>query len=204
MATISSQKLNQVKEWYIAGDSMREIGEKLGASLNSVIYFFRKHDISRRSPKEANKVLFDKKPLSFLIKDKLTAEEKRLKIAGLMLYWAEGTERNSSVDFVNSNTAMILLFLKFLRVICRVDERRLRVFIYCYDDQDRDQLISYWSKKTEISACQFTKPYVRKKSNMRFGRRMEYGLVHIRYSDIKLLRYLIEEKDEYLACNKIK
>ena len=111
-----------------------------------------------------------------------------------MLYWAEGGKslgKYWSVDLANSDPEMIEVFLKFLRVICRVDESRLRVQLYCYANQDIEKLKEYWYKVTSISKNQFIKPYVRKDFRIEQKDRMKYGLIHVRYNDKKLL-YQIE------------
>lgn len=201
MATINDKKLVQIRNYYQQGFSAREIAVKLGVPIDAVFYFFRKHNIPRRTPTENSAIQFQKKPLSFNIRDKLSLQDQKLKIAGLMLYWAEGTARGHTVDFVNSNVLMIKLFLKFLRQIYRVDEKRLRVLLYCYSNQNKNKLIDYWSKVTKIPVSQFSKPYIRTDYSMKAGRRMQYGLVHLRYSDKKLLQRLTEEIDQCIKDN---
>lgn len=108
-----------------------------------------------------------------------------------MLYWGEGykgtpSSRSLGVDFANSDPAMIRIFMNFLRSVYILDEKRLRIFMYCYLDQNIQELMKFWSKITKIPLGQFSKPYVRKDFK-NGGRKMSYGLVHIRYSDKKLL-----------------
>jgi len=78
------------------------------------------------------------------------------------------------------------MFPKYLRSICHLDEKKFRVLLYCYANQDINNLIRYWSKLTKIPVNQFTKPYIRKYYNVN-GREKKYCLVHIRYIDKKLL-----------------
>ena len=131
-----------------------------------------------------------------------------MKIAGVMLYWAEGVKPNPAnrtwtVDFANSNPRMIKLFPKFLREICGIDEKRLRVLLYCYANQDIEKLKRFWQKITEIPLNQFTKPYVRKNFLPGKKRKMKYGLLHIRYYDKKLLLQIEKWVEEYLKKCKI-
>lgn len=113
-----------------------------------------------------------------------------------MLYWAEGAKsfnsRNYTVDFANSDPLMIKLFIKFLKNIYQIDESRLRCLIYCYPSHKTETLTNYWSKLTKIPSRQFQKPYIRKDGgNIRD--KMEHGLVHIRYSDKRLLKLILKE-----------
>ncbi|MFH2104741.1 MAG: hypothetical protein ABII72_00705 [Parcubacteria group bacterium] len=199
MANLPIERLKSL--YYQKGYSAREVGEELGVSMDVVYKFMRKHDLRRRDLYEMNKVLFARKPLSFTIKEILTAEEEKLKIAGIMLYWAEGAKASSKckrIDFANSDVAMIELFLCFLRTICGVDEKRLRILIYCYANQDLENIEQYWSNVTDIPLSQFTKPYVRKDYSMKNGREMKYGLAHVRYSDKKLLGLMQNWTDDYV------
>lgn len=172
---------------------MREIAEKLDVSIDAIVYFMRKNRIPRRSFKETSALLFENKKLSFRENNKLSSAEEKLKLIGLILYWSEGykTVRSSGIDFANSDADMIAIFVKFLRVIYRVDEKRFRVLLYCYTNQDIISLVKFWSKLTGISKKQFTKPYIRKDFR-KDGRKMEYGMVHIRYADKKLFLSIME------------
>ncbi len=168
--------------------SMREVGEELGVSLDAVVHFMRKYNLPRRSFSEVNADRFEKKPLSFSPKKNLSRRQEELVIAGIMLYWAEGykSDNSSFVDFANSDPAMVKVFMNFIRGAYKVSEGKFRVLLYCYSDQDVNSLVSFWSKLTGIPRSRFVKPYVRPDFR-KGGRKMEHGLVHIRYIDKKLL-----------------
>ena len=198
MVGISYEKLDFVKDLYHKKKlSMREIAEQLDVSIDAVVYFMRKNEILRRSLKESNALVFQNKELSFSEKTGLSSTEKELKIAGLMLYWGEGykSPKSAGVDFANSDPEMISVFTEFLRKIYRVDERRFRALLYCYSDQDVKELIRFWSRLTKISEKQFTKPYVRNDFR-KDGRKMQYGMVHIRYADKKLFLSIMRSIEE--------
>ena len=197
MATISNDKLDFIKKHYQDGLSVREIADKLGTPFNATFYFLRKHKIPRRTAQESNALLFAKKPLSYKIKRKLSASEEKLKVAALMLYWGEGAKRGKVVDLANSDTEMVRIFLNFLRNICRVDESRLKAYIYCYGNQDLNKIKKHWLDNTLIPAGQFSQPYIRSDFAMKAGRQMENGLIHIRYCDKKLLIYILDEIERY-------
>jgi len=189
------------KLYYKNGYSAREIGEFLGVSTEVVYDFMQKYNLPRRNLYEQNRILFAKKPLSFKVKKNLTQKEQKLKIAAIMLYWAEGAKRSQAVDFTNSEPRMVKFFLKFLREICRVDEQRLRILLYCYANQDIGKIKKFWSKLTKIPLSQFIKPYIRQDYSLKCKREMKYGLIHIRYSDKKLWRLILEWIDRYLERN---
>lgn len=185
--------IGQVKQLYYEDKlSSSEIAEKIGVSQWVVLKFMRKHNLPRRNFYDCNAIRFEKKPLTFSAKENLSPEEEKLKIAGLMIYWAEGAKpgirgKNCTVDLANSNPEIIKVFLKFLREICRIDEKKLRIFLYCYSNQNIAQIKDFWSCVTRISLKQFTKPYIRKDFSLDKSGKMKYGLVHVRYNDKKLL-----------------
>ncbi len=177
--------------------SMREIAQKLGVSIDAVVYFMRKNKIPRRSLSETSAILFKNKKLSFKKKKKLSLVEEKLKLTGLILYWSEGykTTKSAGIDFANSDPDMIYAFVKFLREIYRVNEKRFRILLYCYENQNIQSLIKFWSKLTGISKKQFSKPYIRKDFK-ESGRKMKYGMVHIRYADKKLFLSIMKSIEE--------
>ncbi len=195
MVKVPIDKVSLIKDLYISKKlTMNEIAQKLGISIDAVVYCMRKNKIKRRSLKEANALAFENKKLSFREQLKLSYNQKKLKITGLMLYWSEGHKSSTScgIDFANSDADMIYVFLKFLRKIYQVDESRFRVLLYCYSDQNTSKLVDFWSKLSKIPKKQFTKPYIREDFRKN-GRKMKYGMVHIRYADKKLFLCIMEE-----------
>lgn len=191
MSTIPFSKIKDVKELYYQKLlPMEKIAKILDVSIDALVYFMRKYNLKRRSVSENEKIKFNRKPLSFRI-SKNNKAHKEIGAIGAMLYWGEGAKtgklgKNNSVDFANSDPRMIKVFLVFLRKFCNIDESRLRCFLYCYSNQNTKKLIRFWSTATKIPLSQFTKPYV-KEDSKKSARKMEYGLVHIRYNDKKLL-----------------
>jgi len=201
--------LDLIKQlYYKEGLSTIEIAKKLNVTPWVIIKFMKRMGLPRRTFSEANIERFRKQPTTFSLKQNLSSQEEKLKIAGIMLYWAEGskpnpTNRMRTVDFVNSNPRMIKLFLRFLREICGIDERRLRLYLYCYANQKPENLKRYWHRVTNIPLTQFTKPYIREDFLPEKRGKMRYGLVHIRYSDKKLLSQIERWIEEYLKICKI-
>ena len=201
--------LNLVKQLYYK-ESLSTIGiaKKLKITPWIVQKFMIKNNLPRRTFTEANAIVFKRKPKSFSLKQNLSLKERALKMAGIMLYWGEGAKfnqekRSKTVDFSNSNSQMIRLFLKFLREICGVKEKRLRVLLYCYADQNVEAIKKCWHRITKIPLKQFTKPYVREDFLPEKSGKMKYGLIHIRYGDKKLLLQIENWIKEYLEKNNI-
>ena len=167
---------------------MRQVAEKLGVSLDAVVYVLRKSNVPRRSSSETNSILYRRQKPSFTLRRNFTPHAHDINLIGAVLYWAEGhkTASEGGIDFANSDIDMVSLFVLFLRKRYRFDEKRLRAFLYCHKNQDVTALTQFWSKKLKIPETQFTRPYIRQDFRQN-GRKMPWGLIHIRYSDKKLL-----------------
>lgn len=193
MATISNKKLKIIKNlYYKKGLGVQGIANKLNVSIDAVFYFMRKHELKRRSSSESNLIRYCNSKTSFSLSELKTEKLRTLKAIGTMLYWGEGckSDKMGVVDFANSDYKMIKLFLRFLREICGIDEKRLRVYLYLHSNQDVKRCIRYWSKITEIKKRQFTSPYIRKDFDENKKEKMPNGLIHIRYADKKLLNLI--------------
>src|SRR3989338_242518 len=151
---------------------------------------------SRRRGSEQNYATYKTKP-QFLVKSPLTPAEEQLRVAGTMLYWAEGRKTGCVVEFSNSEPRLIALFLTFLRRVCGIAESRLRIHVYAYVDQDINQLKNFWSQITGVPLEQFTKPFVRQLTPNVSRRKMRWGLVNVRYSDTRLLRLILQWGEEF-------
>ena len=189
---MSQLSIDQVKDlYYNHGLSAENVGQRLGFSVWQVIDFMKNHNLPRRKRSETNKIAYLKKQPSFNLKSTLTSKEKGLKIAGFMLYWGEGMKFGDHViDLCNSDPLLIVIFLKFLRQIYGIDESRLRVLLYCYANQNTQDLIKYWTNITGIPKTQFTKPFIRQDYLEKKKNKMLHGLVHIRYCDKKLVNLI--------------
>ena len=198
MTTLTPEQEIKVARLYLSGFSAQQIADELSVSLKIIFGSLKRQEISRRTSRESNHIRYEAKPLSYHIKHELNLEKENLKLSAVMLYWAEGYKVGEhGIDFANSDPEMAFLFRRFLTEICGIDERRLRCFVYCYEGQDIEKLINFWSELLEVPKTQFTKPYIKKAASGVQGPRMIYGLVHLRYSDRKLLRQVLLWIDEY-------
>jgi len=186
-----------VRELYLEGFTGSEVSVRLKVSLKQVYDSLRRQGIPRKTLLEQNRKRFLKKPLSFTFKQELSPVERELLIAGLMLYYGEGAKTGTTVDFANSDPRLLKVFLKFLKDICGVDSKKLRLYLYCFSNQDSTSLIRFWCSQLGVEQGQFTKPYVRSTPN-KGKRTMANGVLHIRYSDKRLLEKILSLGDELM------
>lgn len=187
-----------IGKYYLMEKSAQTISDRLRISLDKVYRSLRRQNIPRRSAAVQNQIRFRGSPLSFKFKEDLSDEQKKLSVSALMLYLGEGAKTGNTVDFVNSDTRLLKVFIKFLREVCRVRESKLRIYLYCFSDQDAKNLIRYWADTLRIPSRNFTKPYIRK-IHSKTTRRAHYGVVHIRYSDKRLLEKMLSLCEELVT-----
>src|SRR3989344_3163617 len=187
---IKIKRCERVKFLYNKKWSGPDIAKKLVINQRYVYRILDRLGVKRRTVFEQNKINFLKSPLSFKFKDKLSIKEKELLIAVAMLYYGEGAKTGKTVDLANSDPVMLKIFLKFLRKICRIDENKLRFYLYCFSNQNPDELIGFWCNFLKIKKENLDRPYI-KDFNHKNKRTMPYGVLHIRYSDLRLLNKIL-------------
>lgn len=93
--------------------------------------------------------------------------DRELLIAGLALYWGEGSKKDRTVQFCNSDPKMVQFLLMWLRTCFSIEDKD----IYCTVGinelhAERDELVKvYWSNITGIPLNQFRKTSLKKVTN---------------------------------------
>ena len=179
--------------------SEQQVSRKLSISPERVRWILKKNKVQKRSISEAIRYLhitkFNKK--AFVLNEKLTPEQKDLKLAGVMLYWGEGTKGGSNVAFANSDPKMVSVFVRFLREICGIDEKRLHITLHYYPDQNEPRLKKFWSEVLGIVSEQFYTSYQHRNTKGSYKKKSQYGTVSVQYSDTYLLKQINAWLSEY-------
>ena len=203
MALLEKTQLEIVEYYSNENLSIGQIATKFKMPASTVAYYLKKHRVERRSRSEAVTMWyiteFGKKP--FTLKKKLSPKEEGLKLSGTMLYWAEGVKGGNSVKFVNSDPAMVKLFLNFLREVCGISEGRLKLLIHMYPDHNEGFLKKFWSEVTGVHENNFYRSYVHEGKKGTYKNKSLYGTLAVNYSDKKLLTqinlWIQEHRENY-------
>lgn len=95
-------------------------------------------------------------------KDVGNFSKRDLFLAGLFLYWGEGTKaQRTSVTLTNTNPAMLKFFIKWLELF-DVKREDMKVKLHLYSDMNIKRSLDFWSKELKIPVNQFRKPYIKK------------------------------------------
>ncbi len=116
--------------------------------------------------------------------------KNEFKLAGLMLYWAEGA-KSRYIDITNSDPSLIRFMTDWLRIICKVPEKRFRASLHLHSGQNEKQIKAYWSKITNIPIHRFGKSYIKKEGSGYRKNRLYNGTIKIRVCDSNLLHRVL-------------
>jgi len=106
----------------------------------------------------------------------LPLNKKELFVAGLTLYWGEGTKSNmNSLGISNSDPAVIKFFIYWLTKILSVPPKKIRILLQLYNDMNVDKEIKYWVNTIKVPKRQFSKPYIKKTSSKRINHKGSFG-----------------------------
>ena len=91
--------------------------------------------------------------------------ESELFVAGAVAYWAEGTKNKpwrhgQAVQFMNSDPAMIRLFLGWLRLV-GVSRDQLIFRVHIHESADCADAVRFWSRVVEAPESQFGNPTIK-------------------------------------------
>jgi len=82
------------------------------------------------------------------------------KIAGAMLYWAEGS-KSEGVEITNSDPMLIKFMVDWLKEVCAAPPERLKAHLNIHANQNDKKIKKYWSKITNIPLSRFGKSYIK-------------------------------------------
>jgi hypothetical protein len=103
--------------------------------------------------------------------------DRDLWLAGIMLYWAEGSKQKETnvsvaVKFSNSDPIMLCFFIMWLKKYLKIldDEIVFEMFIHENHRGKKDDFINYWSKTLGYPVSKFDRIYY-KKHNLKTNRK---------------------------------
>lgn len=179
--------------------SMAEIAQRLGTTHAAVLYWMKKHGIRRRNWSDSAYIKQNPDGDPFSIPRRLTKQQQQLLVAGLMLYWAEGSKAPGTVKLANLDHRMLRLFARFLREVCRVAPTRLSVYVRVHKAFDRETAHRYWAEQLGLSLKQvFVYPHTDRRSQ-EATQWSPYGLATLEFHNTRFKQWLVGALEEFLA-----
>lgn len=134
-----------------------------------------------------------------LARDQITFEEAKVLFQkhkddpffqlGIGLYWAEGAKRSSAFAFMNSDSAMIQLMVKWIIMFLEIEVGKIRMRLYSHRAFSGDGFEDYWSKESGISIENFGKT-IYKPSALTKRRPLYKGCLRIELGPVKYIRIM--------------
>ncbi len=104
-------------------------------------------------------------------------------LIGLALYWGEGSKcTRGKVSIINSDPNVLKITTRFFREVLQVDETKLRVELFIYQDQSEVKIIDFWSKYLHIDTRLFIKTQLLPSRAKLTKRKVPYGMCSVYFS----------------------
>ena len=175
------------------GKSYSQIKKDLGVSKSTLSYWLRNYPLSKQRIRELrdwSEVRIEKYRETMRKKreerlGRFYKEQKKLLfpfnkrelfLAGLFLYWGEGSKRQlAMISVSNTDPSVIKFFIAWLTKALKVPREKLKIYLHLYEDMDIRKEIQFWSKSLNIPLKQFTKPHIKKNSSKRINYKGGFG-----------------------------
>jgi|SRR3989344_126779 len=125
-------------------------------------------------------------------KDISKLSNREILIAGLFLYWGEGSKSERyTCGFSNTDPSMVRFFLKWLRLF-NIENEKLHITLQLYSDMDVNKEIKFWSHELDLPTSCFRRPYIKKStlSGLIYKRGFGHGTCFIRIFNRDLAEYI--------------
>lgn len=175
----------QARELRSKGESVKTIAKKLGISKSSVSLWvrdiiltvkqlenLRQSEIKGAELGRLRNSLLQKQKRMDLVKSSQEKGKETIGIltnrealmAGLALYWGEGSKKNRRIELCNSDPKMIKFFLQWLNQCFSIQIVDIKCYVGINEaHKDREEVVKkYWSNVTGIPLGQFTKTSFKK------------------------------------------
>lgn len=199
--SITKSELKQIRKLYNSGKSISETAKILNISPSKTIYWMKKLNINRRNHSDA--AYIKQNPLGdpFKIKGltKMNNSEMFLYGLGIGIYWGEGNKapKCGSLRVTNSDPGLIRVFLKFIKKIFQLEDKRFSFSIVSFNDVDPEIARNYWSKELKISPERFGKiTIIPTQGKGTYKKKSRYGVCTAQGNNIKLRKLIIDKIDE--------
>ncbi|HJQ70597.1 MAG TPA: hypothetical protein VKA70_16590 [Blastocatellia bacterium] len=110
-----------------------------------------------------------------------------LEAAAIGIWMGEGTKRGKRVEVTNCDPVILRVWLSFLKKVCHVESRKLRLRIALHDAELKDAAKQYWQEALGLSIpCAFSI----KKLKAGAPVKQPMGTASLRFNSIFLLEHI--------------
>lgn len=92
----------------------------------------------------------------------LPLSKRDLLIAGIFLYWGEGSKTvKGQLVIANTDPSLIQFALIWITKALEIPKEKINILVHLYKDMDTEEALNYWSDILKIPRSQFSKPYIK-------------------------------------------
>jgi hypothetical protein len=100
-------------------------------------------------------------------------------VAGVVLYWAEGSKWRNDFALANTDPAALRLFVKWVRE--HLDAAAsFRLSLHLHEGNDEEAAKDFWRTSLNLPAASFTKTYIKPKGTGHRKNRLVAGVCRVR------------------------
>lgn len=136
-------------------------------------------------------------------KDICSLKNRELFLAGVSLYWGEGSKKSPAVRFYNSDPLAVRFMMQWFRKILKISNSRFQMYVSVNNihNERLAEINKYWARITKVPVAQFRKPILLKIKNKKVYENFldHYGTLCIRISKSTDLFYQIKGWIEALS-----
>ncbi len=129
--------------------------------------------------------------------------KRDLLVAGISLYWAEGSKKGGKVSFSNSDPKLILLMKKWYVEVLGVTPSGFmpRIFINHVHEARIGRVLSFWSKLLNLPKEQFGKPVLLRVQNKKIYENHDkyYGVMALMVRNPSRYKHKIQGMIDHLS-----
>lgn len=180
------------------GRSYNDIQRELGTSKSNISLWCRDIELTSRQRDQLGKKYLTAPRLGGLanhkkrekeicevrknaIKEIILLDFEAFRIAGIMLYWAEGAKTNS-VSISNSDPKMIKFMMRWFEKVFNLQPEQLKASLHIHYGNDELRIKKYWSSLTGIPLKNFGKCFIKPKGTGHRTHILPNGIIRIRVS----------------------
>lgn len=209
MAKFLEQK--RALELRTAGRSYSQIKSELGVSKSTLSNWLRDYPLSQKRIRELrdwNEQRIERyretrrkkreEILNAIYKRQksrlLPLSKRELFIGGLFLYWGEGGKTKlGELTISNTDPAVIITFIHWLKKCFGVKLTVLRVRLHLYKDMNVRKETKFWSSTLKIPISQFRSPYVKNsnRASLTYKNGFGHGTCNVMLSGAKLAKEVL-------------
>lgn len=211
-----SQKQIEARNLRGKGESIKEIAKRLKVSKSSVSIWCRNIELSPRQIQKLHRRMVMGSYIGRLKGARIQKErreqkikyyieqgakeigklnEKEMFLAGLCIYWGEGSRKSPAVRISNSDPYIIKFLMNWFRQSLTISDDRFLMYVLINQIHKKrlKEVVEFWSRLTNIPANQFREPtLIKAKSKKKYNNfHQHYGTLCIRIAKSTELFYQI-------------